>query len=358
MASMMFVASKKRWRVRKHITEKTTGFVRRFDLLVKTKPQALQTAADLDRLAKNIKCGISLPDHITDAVTSWLNFMKNRTQRTHDLYDYNIHRFINTLPANITFINQISPAHIYSFISSITEKWTAATANRYLTTVKSFCRWFSRKYSLANPASAVDMLPEPDPDSRFLTQAEYDSIIAIVSDWHRSLFVFIANTGLRASEFCGLRWSDISDNFESLTIRGKGRKRRTIPLNSVCIEILKSIKTPLSNPADPIFISKSLNPNFYGRPLTRGGLYNLCSDYADRLKIPTFGPHAFRHWFATNLLLAGVPIAHVSILLGHSSIATTQRHYIHILPVHLRGITECLAAKAIASTTTAKLSEK
>lgn len=345
MASIMYVKSKNRWRVRKHITDRTTGSIRKFDVLVPSKTQASTAAAEFDRIARSVKSGASSPDQVVDAVRYWLEYMQTRTARTHDLYTRNINKFTASLPHHVYYIHQIQPCHIYAFIGSITAQWTAATANRYLTAIKSFCRWCSRKYGIANPSAAVDMFPEPDPESRFLSQAEFDTILSAASKPHADLFLFIAHTGLRASEFCGLTWSSISENGESLTVLGKGRKKRVIPLNQTCRQIIDSHRSADLNPSTPIFMSKSNCILYRGRPMTRGGLYNICREYSTRLKLASFGPHAFRHWFATRLLLAGVPIAHVSLLLGHSSIITTQRHYIHILPSHLRGITDCLVTQ-------------
>ena len=188
MASLMYVKSKIRWGVRKHITDRLTGSVKRFDVLLPTRTQAAAAAAEYDRLAKAMKAGATSPDQICDAVTAWLNFMKSRTARTHDLYSRNIKKFIHAIPHHVCYINQVQPCHIYAFIAAISSEWTNATANRYLTAVKSFCRWSSRRYGIPNPAASVDMLPEPDPDSRFLSQTEFSSIIAAGSPSHKDLF--------------------------------------------------------------------------------------------------------------------------------------------------------------------------
>ena len=346
MASISYIKNKKQWRIRKHITDPLTGKVSLYDKILPklaTRQDAAHVAAGFDQVARQIKLGrFYTPDTIASVVSAWLVLMRCRTSRTLDLYRHNIGRFIASLPLTITHVHQIQPSHIFDFIAAITERWSPATANRYLAVIKSFCRWFSRRYSLSNPSSAVDMLPEPNPQTRFLTQAEFDLIIASARESTIDTFLFLANTGLRASEFCGLRWSNIADDLQSLTLAGKGRKKRIIPLNAFCRDVLKKIRPPQITPDTPVFISKSDCLTYKGRPSTRGGLYNTCAAVARRCGIPAFGPHAFRHWFATQLLLRGVPIAHVSLLLGHSSISTTQRHYIHILPGHLAGITECL----------------
>ena len=347
MASIRYLNHRKRWEVRKHITDPQTGKISRLDRTLpknSTRLDAERIAAEMDRLAVRIKYGrMRTPDKIQHAVNTWLSLMRQHTPRTLDLYTRQINRFIAALPPQISHINHIQPIHISDFVASVFSCRSAATANRYLTAIKSFCRWYSRQYGLPNPAAAVDMLPEPDPDSRFLSEPEYarilDAVQLATADW----FSFLAHTGLRASEFCGLLWSNIAADGQSLHLRGKGRKIRVIPLNEVCRQILQRLRQPQTSPDNYIFISKSRDPAFTGKPRTRMGLYGTCRGVARRLKIQSFGPHAFRHYFATQLLLRGVPILQVSLLLGHSSVTTTQKRYTHILPDHLRGITECLS---------------
>ena len=110
----------------------------------------------------------------------------------------------------------------------------------------------------------------------------------------------------------------------TLTITGKGRKRRHIPLNPTCLEILKR------------------HSDLTHFRVSRSVFYHQAAKYAKKAKIPCCGPHSFRHYFATQLLLKGVPIKKVSILLGHKSVQTTEKTYAHILPADLQGATDCL----------------
>jgi len=153
------------------------------------------------------------------------------------------------------------------------------------------------------------------------------------------MLLWIANTGVRATEFCNQRWCDISQDQKSIEIFGKGRKTRPVPLNNTCRAILTR-QTKLS---DNDFIFKNLR----GGILNRYALFQYCSEISKhpefkKISKRPFGPHALRHWFATSLLLRGVSIQLVSKLLGHASIQITEKTYIHILPKHLEGITDCL----------------
>jgi integrase len=77
-------------------------------------------------------------------------------------------------------------------------------------------------------------------------------------------------------------------------------------------------------------------------PASPNALWLQCNRIAARLKIRQFGPHAFRHWFATQMILKGVPMAKVSKILGHASVRTTEQIYAHILPDDLAHATDVL----------------
>ncbi len=61
-----------------------------------------------------------------------------------------------------------------------------------------------------------------------------------------------------------------------------------------------------------------------------------------KIGIKSFGAHADRHFFATQLIRKGVSIYKVSKILGHSSVQTTESTYVHLMPVDLLGITDVL----------------
>jgi integrase len=100
------------------------------------------------------------------------------------------------------------------------------------------------------------------------------------------------------------------------------QKRRTVPLNQVCRQVLQ-------------------RPSIY-KPTTRNALQLQFNRLARRCGLDLFGPHALRHYFATQLLLASVPIIKVSKLLGHASVKTTERTYAHILDEDLVHVTDVL----------------
>lgn len=345
MATARYNQKLKRWQVRWHITCPYTKDVICGSKLLPagcTKYDADQIAAEKNALAKSIKLG-SMParDTLVKARLAWLRHNKQHTARTQDLYRRTIEKFFASLPPDVRRIGQLQPSHVIKYIQGIDA--TAATKNRHLSTIKSFCSWLSQTYNIANSAVSVKKQKEDPPRVRFLTIAEYKAVLKIASADYRRRIEFIANTGLRASEFAQLTWRCVSADSNSITITGKGRKRRTIPLNQTCRKILAALKTPQIKNDAPIFLSKSLKKSEQKKPCSRKALLQMCNKLAAAAGIENFGPHALRHFFITQLSLAGVPVKMVSVLVGHASIKTTEKIYTHILPRDLRGLTDCLA---------------
>jgi site-specific recombinase XerD len=232
-----------------------------------------------------------------------------------------IDRFVKSAPGSIIRIHQLESGHIQEYLYQLRDQgFKNRTLNAHLTAIKSFCKFYSKRFRIANPGSEITLLSEDPPNSRFLTEKEYNKVLSLASQLARDRIVFLANTGLRASEFASLRPSSYNHNQSSITITGKGRKQRTIPLNHSARDVL----TRLTCPATP------------------NALWLQFSRLSVKADIPKFGPHALRHYFATQLILKGVPIAIVSKLLGHASTKTTESCYAHILHDDLRHVTDVL----------------
>jgi site-specific recombinase XerD len=346
MASITYNHHLKQWHIRWHITCPSTKKIESGSKLLpkgSTRCDADSYATNIVNREKLIKLGqTNTADSITEAYQKFQLHIARHTARTQQHYIACLNAFVASLANDITSTRHLNASNIQDHVNHLLATGISnRTVNARLTAVKSFCKFISNYYGCPNPAADVKMLPEDPPIQRFLSEAEYASILLVASPCFRDRVIFIANTGLRISEFCNLRWCDI--NGDSLTITGKGRKRRIVPLNAAALDVLKRQKT-YPNILDAIFISKSTRPDDAGKTirLTRHAVSLQCAKYAKRANIPCFGPHALRHYFATQLLVKGVHIALVARLLGHSSIKTTEQIYIHILPKHLAGLTDCL----------------
>lgn len=156
----------------------------------------------------------------------------------------------------------------------------------------------------------------------------------------RALLELLYATGCRASEVSAMRVTDIHLAEQFCTCRGKGNKERVVPLGRRAIAALRHwIDGPRrqfaaragGSPAWAILSSR-------GNRLSRMRIWEIVRHYAEQAGVPTdIGPHTLRHSFATHLVAGGVDLRHVQEMLGHASIATTQR-YTHVDAGRLRGV--------------------
>jgi site-specific recombinase XerD len=132
-------------------------------------------------------------------------------------------------------------------------------------------------------------------------------------------------SGLRVSELCSLTLGSVDLHGAAATVWGKGSKERRVPLSPPCVVALEqwsALRIEVAGPKglrDPLFV------NGRGNKLTPRDVRRIL----DRRAIDPTHPHALRHTFATHLLDNGADLRAVQELLGHASVATTQR-YTHV----------------------------
>ncbi len=143
-------------------------------------------------------------------------------------------------------------------------------------------------------------------------------------------------SGLRVSELCAVRVSELESNLGVLRVTGKGNKQRIVPVGKSALEAIDvylrgARATLLKAKASPyLFITAR------GGPMTRQMFWTLLGAYGKRAGIfQKLTPHVIRHSFATHLLEGGADLRSVQIMLGHSDISTTQI-YTHVLRSRLR----------------------
>lgn len=256
-------------------------------------------------------------------IKNWLSFVCLRfSKATYKTYRTAIQEFLFTLPLKVKS-DDVVPIDIEKFVQNIIESGnTPKTANTYLAAIKSFYRWAEVYYDIPNQAAPIALLRENPKHLRILSDKEYSAILSATNtNTQHEAIQFLGNTGLRINEFRSLRCSNFSPDY--IHIIGKGNKQRSVPLNNIC----KKIIAPYHFNNTPPFIQC-----FQKRTAT----YRLCAKISERANIEYFTPHALRHYFATRLIRAGIPLSIVSKLLGHASSQFTEQVYVHLVPADLR----------------------
>ncbi len=230
------------------------------------------------------------------------------------------------------------------------------TIKGHLTVLSSVFTYAGRHMGLVgtNPVTLLDSVERPSNDDekgrRVLNGDELARLLGAVEDAHRLLFELAAETGARLSEVLGLAWSDLDLAEQTVTFTHQlDRKGTRQPLKTKrsrrCLEVTPALVAKLREHRATcgtfaahalVFTSRSGTPldqrNIGGRVLARAvkraGLDAVTDDRGSVvLPAPTF--HDLRHSHASALIAAGWDIAEVSARLGHASIATTQRIYVH-----------------------------
>ncbi len=143
-----------------------------------------------------------------------------------------------------------------------------------------------------------------------------------------ALLAVMYGCGLRVSETVGLDLNDLSMQARELRVLGKGRKERVVPIAEGVAKLLQSYLDERQTNSDAS--QQALFLNRRGGRLTARSVQRMLKKRALATGADTsVTPHRLRHSFATHLLAGGVDLRAIQELLGHSSLATTER-YTHL----------------------------
>jgi integrase/recombinase XerD len=125
--------------------------------------------------------------------------------------------------------------------------------------------------------------------------------------------------GLRVSELCSLRIADLDRDRGVVAVRGKGDKRRLVPVGDVALETIDRYLEKRRAGSTVLFAAPS------GRALTRQAMWKIIKRYARAAGVTApVSPHKMRHSFATHLLQHGADLRAVQAMLGHADLGTTE----------------------------------
>lgn len=200
-----------------------------------------------------------------------------------------------------------------------------ASRNRKAATLKSFFSWAFHEGHLEQDLSLQISCPKvPKKIPHFLSVDEALAVLrSFTADKERLheklLFLLLYGGGLRVSEACQLRWSDVLLQQKVLRVKGKGSKERMVALPAVTVQALQEVST--ESHQTYVFGEKALDQRKAYEMIRRSG------QRAALMK--PLHPHALRHSFATHLLSSGANLRTLQELLGHESLQATEK-YTHL----------------------------
>ena len=145
----------------------------------------------------------------------------------------------------------------------------------------------------------------------------------------RVVFGLLLGAGLRRDELVNLKWGDIKTQGERsvLNVTGKGNKARVIPVSDALVSLLGKWGDKIDPEGYVIrSVDKAGNVAAYDKPMSGQAVLDIVDAYGQELGKEKLRPHDLRRTYARIGYDAGVDIGQISKLLGHASIATTQRY--------------------------------
>ena len=239
-------------------------------------------------------------------------------------------------------LDDITTAELERIRTERLEKIKPATVNREFAFLRRIFNVAIRdgQTEQRNPVTKIGMLREPSGRVRYLSDEEETRLMkAVASDDDRQRITFLLDTGLRKSEFLGLRWKDVDLRAGVLTIpRSKNGETRHVPLTSRVRGILGGLPRPL-NSAVLVF------PNSEGKRDLRW-VEKTVPAALRAAKIEDFRFHDLRHTFASRLAMEGVDLLTIKDLGGWKTLSMVQR-YAHLSPGHRQTAIERLVTRQV-----------
>jgi integrase/recombinase XerC len=241
-------------------------------------------------------------------------------------------RFLKT-EYGVSTVGEVERRHVIDYLTRAERRGArGATIARKLAALRSFFGFLDQDGRIAsNPVQGIPPPKQESAQPRVLSQVEYARLKQSAADdpRARALIELFLQTGVRLAEAARLRMEDVSlpaasdlPAIGSMRVWGKGRKQRTITLNSKACEALLAHLQLRSEPdrGAPVFTSK------YGTALTPRSIQRIVKKLADSAGISSATVHTLRHTFATHMVRKGTNMRVVQEALGHSSLQTTSRY--------------------------------
>lgn len=238
--------------------------------------------------------------------------------------------------------NSLTPQDIkqYKYFLLLEKQAAPATINRKIIAIKTYCKWAKKSGIIDyDPTEGIKQVKEQEFSPKWLDKKAQFAILRTVDrnvmasktflqKQHairdKSIITVLLHTGLRISELCDLKISDISisENKGSVTVRhGKGLKTRNVPLNQtarVAINNWLEIRPDIGD--DCLYTGK-------GRGIQVRGVQEIIDKISFSSKCP-FTSRQLRSSFAKNLLDSHVSIEKISMLMGHQNVVVTCQRYL------------------------------
>ncbi len=277
-------------------------------------------------------------EEIIEIFLSYLEKQRRFSKHTIRAYSVDLKQFVLFIEKKYKKItlSTIEDIHIRSYVHQMyLDKLDAVSISRHLSTLRTFFKYLlNEEKILKNPIENISnprketKLPKYLKEDEMLTFLSMPDSSTALGSRDKAILELLYATGLRVSELVSLNIDSLDMENKAIVVEGKGKKDRMVLFGEYAKESLEnysSLRVLLDKEGE-----NALFLNFRGGRLTARSIRRVVNKYIDEaglyLKI---SPHSLRHSFATHMLNNGAELRGIQELLGHASLATTQR-YTHV----------------------------
>lgn len=269
---------------------------------------------------------------------NYLKYEKNASPLTIKSYKTDLNQLTEYMEERGASLREIDNVLLRGFLARLHDrKDRRSTVARKLAAIRSFLQFcMDKKWLEDNPAKVVSTPKQERPMPSFLSEEEMANFLdlpqsnKILDLRDKAILELLYATGIRVGELVGINLEDASFEEGLIRVKGKGKKERLLPFGRKAKESLLDYLRGRPTINKGKIDEKALFLNFRGKRLTPRSVERIIDKYirlsALKRKI---SPHSLRHSFASHLLSRGADLRVIQELLGHESLATTQK-YTHL----------------------------
>jgi integrase/recombinase XerC len=284
-------------------------------------------------------------DELIERYVNYLRYERNASPHTVRNYRSDLLQFRDYLAEGrataAVDVRSVDALRIRGFLSILFERQEKKSSiARKLSAVRAFFKFLKREGVLAENPSTLVSTPKQDKTlPRIMTEEEMNTFLDSVAEAtktgepamrrDRALLEMLYASGLRVSELVGLDLRSVNFGDCMVLVRGKGRKERIVPFGSKAKQAIEDylpvrqriLQERKKSGQQALFL------NVWGERLTTRSVDRLVKKYVRHYgPAVKVSPHSLRHAFASHLLTEGADLRAIQEMLGHTSLATTQKY--------------------------------
>jgi|SRR5579871_2971070 len=267
-----------------------------------------------------------------------LNFERRLSHHTVEAYRADLEHFYAWAQTRLKgqeILKVLDHYHVREYLSFCFHRYKNVSIARRLSALRGFLRFMVRRGEiLSSPADLIENpkvkkpLPKPVSVDEAFSVCDDKPPLDALSVRNQAICELLYASGIRISELCELNIDDVDLKGRLIRVMGKGKKERIVPIHRACRDLLdrwlrhfraELATNPLTDPA--VFLGAQ------GARINARVIREMLATLGHKLLVVRrLHPHRLRHAYATHMLESGADLRAIQELLGHATIATTERY--------------------------------